>query len=130
MGNLYASLGRGTNKQEPEGKESDTPKTTEVGTKVPRYQGTTNKTHKRRGTDDLVDALRRAVMQENKYAANYRLSQTEKEALADMIYALNKQGLKTTEIEIARVAINWLINDYNERAEESVLVKVLESKWA
>jgi hypothetical protein len=47
--------------------------------------------------------------------------------LADIVYTYKRQGVKTSENEINRIAINFLIEDYAKNGKESVLAKVIEA---
>ncbi len=54
-----------------------------------------------------------------------RLTPEEKAHLSDIIYSYKRQGVKTSENEIARIGLNHLIADYEANGETSVLAKVL-----
>lgn len=100
----------------------------DIGIMVPTNKGTSAHGQKALNTDALIDLIRRSLIQGNKEVASYRLSASEKDGLADVLYSLKKRGLKSSEIEVARIAINWLLNDYNSKDDESILIRVLESK--
>jgi hypothetical protein len=70
---------------------------------------------------------RKAVKELGKEAATHRFTQGEKSALADIIYAYKSQGLRTSENEITRVAINFIISDYKANGENSVLDRTLKA---
>lgn len=74
-----------------------------------------------------TELIRRAVKQVGKENTNYRLTAEEKEAMSDIVYAFKKQGIRTSENEIIRIALNSLMNDYQEKGKDSTLVTVLES---
>jgi len=82
-------------------------------TMQPRYQGST------------VEAIRAAVKLFGKEAATYRFTAAEKKALADLVYTYKRQGIRTSENEISRVGINFMMADYEENGENSILHKVL-----
>ncbi len=84
-------------------------------TTVPRYQDTT------------IEAIRKVVRAPGKEAATYRLSQDEKTAVADIIYTYKRQGVRTSEIEISRIALNFILGDYEENGDESVLARALKA---
>ena len=75
----------------------------------------------------MVRSLRKAVIAVGKEAATHRFTLEEKRAIADIVYTYGRQGYKTSENEIARVAINWLMLDYTENGRKSVLEKVLKA---
>ena len=47
------------------------------------------------------------------------------EAIAEIVYACKRQGLRTTENEITRVAVNFIVHDYQANGKDSLLVRVL-----
>ena len=73
-----------------------------------------------------VEQIRKVVKQIGKEAATYRLIPMEKQQLADIVYTYKRRGYRTSDNELARIAINWLIQDYQEQGEQSVLASVLE----
>ena len=84
-------------------------------TMVSRYQETT------------IEIVRRAVKEFGKEAATHRFTQNEKNAIADIVYSYGRQALKTSENQIARIAVNFLITDYKENGANSILEKVLKA---
>jgi hypothetical protein len=77
--------------------------------------------------EDMVQHVRRAVREFGKEAATYRFTELEKQTLAEIIYAYKKQGIRTNENEIARIAINALFHNYQKMGENSLLHKILVS---
>lgn len=77
-------------------------------------------------TDGTVEAVRRAVKQLGKEAATYRFTEEEKKALSNVVFAYRNKRVRTSENEITRIAINFLLEDYHSRGEQSLLAKVLE----
>ena len=75
--------------------------------------------------DTTVETIRRAVKALGKEAATHRFTATEKETIAEIVYACKRQGLRTTENEITRVAVNFIVQDYQANGKESLLVRVL-----
>ena len=75
--------------------------------------------------DTIITLIRKAVRQFGKEAATHRFTMDEKRAIADIIYTYARQGIRTSENEMARIAINFLIHDYRENGSNSVLEKVL-----
>jgi hypothetical protein len=92
-------------------------------TMLPRHHGTTVS----RYHDTLIEAIRKAVKDFGKEAATHRFTQEEKQGIADLIYAYSKQGLKTSENEIARIGINFIIQDYKENGEDCLLGRALKA---
>ena len=56
----------------------------------------------------------------------FRYAPEELAAIRDMAYVMEtKYQQKTTKNDIIRIALNWLLEDFNEKRGESTLVKVL-----
>ena len=110
-------------------KSSSNHDTTQPGSRVampPTHQATRQPPA---GTDELPDRLeevRRVVKQLGKEAATFRLTSQEKRTLADLVYTYHRQGYRTSENEITRIAVNWLLLDFQEEGEGSVLARILE----
>ena len=77
--------------------------------------------------DTIIELVRVAVKELGKEAATHRFTQEEKRILADIIYAYKGQGLKTSENEITRVAINFIISDYKANGKNSILDRTLKA---
>lgn len=77
--------------------------------------------------ESMVEAVRRAVKEFGKEAATHRFTTQEKRAIAEIIYAYKKQGTRTSENEITRVAVNFIIHDYKENGANSLLATFLKS---
>jgi hypothetical protein len=75
--------------------------------------------------EDMIEAVRKAVKQIGKEAATQRLTLEEKQALDDIEYSYKRQGIKTSGNEIIRTAINYIVRDYQQNGENSILAKVL-----
>lgn len=92
-------------------------------TTPPRYQDTiTPKVH-----GVVIELVRKAVKEFGKEAATHRFTQAEKKEIGDLIYTYRNQGIKTSENEITRIAVNFIVEDYRENGENSVLNKILEA---
>ncbi|MDQ2784760.1 MAG: hypothetical protein M3Y58_07135 [Chloroflexota bacterium] len=100
-------------RQPPRRKEPNTPSNRD--TMVSRHHGET------------VETIRRAVRVVGKEAATYRFSPEEKARMADLIYTYKRQGIRTSENEVSRIALNFIFQDYEQNGEGSVLAKVLEA---
>ena len=61
-----------------------------------------------------------------KEAATHRFTLDEKNLLADIEYTYKRRGIKTSENEITRIAINYFIEDYRRNGEGSLLDKILK----
>lgn len=93
------------------------------GTTTPRDHDTTTP----RYHDTMIESIRKSVKEFGKEAATHRFTKDEKKAIADIIYAFRHQGVRTSENEIARIAINFVINDYRRDPKSSVLGRALRA---
>jgi hypothetical protein len=75
--------------------------------------------------DAIFEVVRKAVKQIGKEAATHRFTIDEKNQLADIEYTYKRRGIKTSENEITRIAINYFTEDYRLNGEESLLAKIL-----
>jgi hypothetical protein len=75
----------------------------------------------------MLADIRKAVKQMGKEVSFVRLTVEEKQRLADIVYSFKRQGTKTSENELLRIALNFLLNDYEHYGKESILVKTLEA---
>lgn len=95
----------------------------ERDTTTPRNHDTTvSRCH-----DTTIEAIRKVVKEFGKEAATHRFTAQEKQAIAEIVYAYKGKGVRTSENEIARIAINWLISDYHQSRENSILELVLRA---
>ena len=92
-------------------------------TTIPRHHDTTVS----RYHDTIIELVRKAVKELGKEAATHRFTVSEKKSIADIIYTYKNQGVRTSENEIARIAVNFIIEDYKENGENSVLEKALRA---
>jgi hypothetical protein len=66
------------------------------------------------------------VRQIGKEAATHRFTLEEKNLLADIEYTYKRRGIRTSENEITRIAINYVVEEYRQHGEESILSAVLK----
>jgi hypothetical protein len=78
-------------------------------------------------SDQIIEAVRKAVKELGKEAATHRFTVEEKKTIADIIYSYKRLGTRTSENEITRIAVNFIINDYKQCGENSVLEKALKA---
>lgn len=90
-------------------------------TVIPRYHDTTTANP----DEPLLLLVRKAVKTFGKEAATHRFTQAEKNAIAEVVYGYRSRGIRTSENEIARIAINYLVYDYQRRGEASILHQCL-----
>ena len=119
--------------QEPAKQQETTP--AEQGKKTddtmtPRYHDTmTPRNHDTAipfSEDEILKAVRKAVKQVGKEAATQRLTIEEKQALADIEYSYKRLGIKTSGNEIMRIATNYIVKDYQQNGENSIVAKVIQ----
>jgi hypothetical protein len=80
---------------------------------------------------DVLEAIRKIVKNPGKEEVLYvRLSKEEKDRLADISYTYKRQGIRTSDNEVVRVAINALLEDYKTNRENSLLAIILASLHA
>ncbi len=104
-------------------KEPKLEQPTDRDTTTPRYHDTTVSRHQ----EIIFEAVRKAVKVLGKEAATHRFTLEEKRAIADIIYTYKNNGIKTSENEIARISVNFIIEDYRENGENSILHKILKA---
>jgi hypothetical protein len=75
---------------------------------------------------NIFELVRKSVKQIGKEAATHRFTLEEKNELADIEYTYKRQGIRTSENEITRIAINYFIEDYRQNGEQSLLAKILK----
>lgn len=79
---------------------------------------------------DVVEEIRRLIKVTGREVTYVRLTGTEKEQLADTLYTLKKQGKRTTENEISRIAVNFILQDYQANGDASILSRVIDALLA
>lgn len=100
-------------------------------TRPPRYRDTTVSSHQDtkqpRYRDTTIETIRAAVKVFGKEAATHRFTLEEKQAIRDIVYAYEAQGVRTNENVISRIGVNFLIEDYAANGENSILHRVLKA---
>lgn len=74
---------------------------------------------------DLIERVRRRVRHFGKEVVYVRLTPEEKRQLAEIAYVYKTQDIRTSENEIGRIGLNWLLEDYHDNGANSVLARVL-----
>ncbi len=77
--------------------------------------------------DTTIERVRKAVEGLGKEAATHRFTIEEKRAIADLVYAYKRRGIRTSENEITRIAVNFVLQDNQESGKNGVLEKVLRA---
>ena len=75
----------------------------------------------------MIETIRKTVKSLGTKVSFTRVTPEEKARLSDIIYTYKCQGVKTSENEINRIAMNFLIEDFHKNGKESVLAHVIEA---
>jgi hypothetical protein len=97
------------------------------GSKIPVSQSTNHATMQPDSHDDVIEYVRQAVKHTGKEAGTYRITREEKKALLEICYSFRMEGIRTSENEITRIALNYLIHDHENNKKNSVLERVIEA---
>jgi hypothetical protein len=112
-------------------RRKQTIKTSNHDTVIPRHHDTMTPSNQDSMPPEIhgvaIDLIRKAVRELGKEAATHRFTVTEKKELADLIYTYKNRGIKTSENEIARIAVNFIVEDYKVNGENGVLHKILKA---
>ena len=95
--------------------------------KIPGSQSSNHATMPPDNQDDVIEYIRQAVKQTGKEAGTYRITREEKKALLEICYSYRLGGVRTSENEITRIAINYLIHDHKSNSKDSILERVMEA---
>lgn len=77
----------------------------------------------------LEDRLAAVFSSEGLKANTFRYTQEELDAIRDIVYHLETvYRKKIDKNDVVRLALNWLIYDFDEHEEESLLVRILTRK--
>ena len=77
--------------------------------------------------ESIIEIIRKAVKDVGKESATYRFTPEEKKALLELSFTYKIQGYKTSENELTRIAINFILEDQKQNGRNSVLQKVLDA---
>ncbi|SRR5258705_9007750 len=98
------------------------PVLTQSDTTTPRYHDTVTPRHH----DTIIETTRRAAKQVGKEATTHRFTLEEKKALRGIERDYEEKEIRTSENEITRIAINYIIADHRARQGESILARILK----
>ncbi len=76
--------------------------------------------------DTILPTIAKTLRSLGKEVIYVRSTLEEKTQIKDIVYTYARQGIKTSDNEIGRIAINYLLKDYEFNGAESVLAKVLK----
>lgn len=94
-------------------------------TVIPRNHDTTVATTTPKESETIIEVTRKAVKKIGKEAATYRFTTEEKKMLGDVVYKYKRKGIRTSDNEITRISVNYLLEDYERLGEQSILAHVL-----
>lgn len=77
-----------------------------------------------------IESIRKTVKQSGKESVFVRVTPDEKRRIADIAYSYKRQGIRTTENEISRIGINYLLEDHEQNGERSILARVIAALLA
>jgi hypothetical protein len=80
-----------------------------------------------RNQDSMIETIRKTVKSLGTKVSFTRVTPEEKARVEDIVYTYKRQGVKTSENEINRIAMNFLIEDFAKNGKESVLTQVVEA---
>jgi outer membrane biosynthesis protein TonB len=115
----------------PKTKETKSERPNNSDTMTPRHHDTTVSRYHDTTTPHIhgvaIELVRKAVKEFGKEAATHRFTEAEKKEIASLIYTYKNRGIRTSENEITRIAVNFVLEDFRENGEESVLHKILDA---
>ncbi len=79
---------------------------------------------------NLIQQIRNTVKAPGREVSFVRLTAGEKARLGEIVYQYKRQGKKTSENEINRIAVNFILEDFAARGEASVLAQVIDALLA
>ncbi len=72
-----------------------------------------------------IEAVRRIVKVVGREVSFCRVSPEEKAQLAEIVYTYKRRGVRTSENEINRIALNAILLDYATNGEQSLLARTI-----
>jgi len=99
----------------------------DTDTRIPSAPSSNHATMPPDNHDVVIEYIRQAVRHTGKEAGTYRITREEKRALLEICYSFRLGGIRTSENEITRIAINYLIHDHKSNPKDSVLERVIEA---
>ena len=80
--------------------------------------------------DSMTATITKSIRETGKEVCTYRLTQKEKTSLVEIIYHFRMRNCKLSENEIARIAINFLIEDFKTDNKDCMLSIIAEAMKA
>jgi hypothetical protein len=98
--------------------------------KLETEQANTNASTLSKEQATLIDQIRKVVKTVGREVSFVRLTPDEKQQLADIMYSFKRRGIKTSENEINRIAVNFMLKDYQANGNSSILARVIDALLA
>lgn len=73
-----------------------------------------------------IESIRRNLKRSGTITTNYRTTPENKEALAQLVWDYKRRKISTSENELVRIAIEFVLADFEDNGEQSVVHTVLE----
>jgi|GEM_PF-3270923 len=80
--------------------------------------------------DSTIAEIRGAVKVVGKEVSYFRLTSEEKTFLGEIVYTYKSKGIRVSENEINRIALNFLLADFKANNVASILSRVIEALLA
>lgn len=113
---------------EAEGRQMEQPPSAPSAPRRPATDRSRGKTSPTTADDpDTLRQIRKAIRTSGKDVLYLRLATEEKTRLRDLASSYQRQGIKTSDTELARIAINHLLADHDQNGERSLLARLFES---
>lgn len=81
-------------------------------------------------SSEIIETIRKTVKLAGKEVSFVRLTPAEKGQLIDIVYSFKRQGQRTSETEINRIAVNFMLLDYRANGANSIIAKVIAALLA
>ncbi len=103
----------------------ETPQVGEGSTEAPAPQEPSSNGALPLAPASVVAQIQRSVQQVGSKPITGRLTAEEKQALDEFLYTIKQAGIITSGNEVARIALQLVIEDYRRRGKSSTIAKIL-----
>jgi hypothetical protein len=102
-----------------------------ASTLAPRPDGTRAGVPEADAADDLlVELIRKTIKVPGREVAFIRTTPSEKARLADVAYTFKRDGKRISETDVARIGLNYVLEDFARRGDASMLARVIAALLA
>ena len=95
-------------------------------TNQPTHHDANQRTWVPESEEEYIEVIRKAVKQVGKEGGTYRFTLDEKTAMKQIRRHYEDQGVDTSDIEIIRMGLNYILEDFRKRGEKSLLANVMK----